>query len=115
MDAAIHFTEVQFLNHLILNAIRASILRDPIAAGYLFHLTPEEARKLAEMPQEQLQSLVASNSHEFLFAPRASFARALDLPPDLLPAILTVQQHGPATAEPARTERRKSQSLEMAE
>jgi len=111
MEPRSKFSEVQFLNLHFLLIIQASIKSDIVAATYIYRITVDQAKKLADAAPEAILLLVANLKSECLFSLRKNLAQLLDIPHGLLGAISSV--HNDDTTEPAnqRFERRARENF----
>lgn len=95
MANSIQFSDVQLLNLSFLMAIQASVRKDPIAACYKYGLSADQAPKVAELPPEKIQTLVANLAHACLFTPRHDFLQLLEAPAGLVGPLSTVRAPHP--------------------
>ena len=102
MSNTVPLSDVQLLNLSVLMTIQASIKRDPVAACCRFNLRDDQARRIEDLGQQQLQAIVANRGDESLFKLRDDFWPLLDAPPGLQVPLSTVRFAGtPSTvAEP---------------
>ncbi|MYM95934.1 hypothetical protein [Duganella vulcania] len=106
MDKLVHFSDVQYVNFNLLMAIHANVQRDPIAAAYQFHLSRQQADKLAVVSLGDLESLAANMRNECLFAPRANLEQLLEAPPGLTIVLSAVSSAPQDKAARTLVERR---------
>lgn len=110
MSNTVHLSDVQLLNLSVLMTMQASVKKDPVAAGFNFNLSADEAARIDGLRQEQLQAIVANRGHESLFKLRDDFWPLLDAPPGLQVPLSIVRFPGTLTtvAEPRSMPRRGS-------
>lgn len=91
MSDMVNLSDVQLLNLSVLMTIQASIKRDPVAACYKFNLAADQAHRIEDLRQEQLQAIVANRGPESLFNLRDDFWQLLTAPPGLHGVLSTVR------------------------
>lgn len=106
MANSVALSDVQLLNLSFLMALQASIRQDPIAACYKYRLSADQAPKVADLPPEKIQTLVANLGHECLFIPREDLLQLLEAPPGLVGPLSTVRMPPSALPPFAPVDRR---------
>jgi hypothetical protein len=94
------------MNLSFLMTIQAGIRQDPVAACYKYRLTAQQAPSIANLPPDQIHTIIANLGHESLFTPRQDLLQLLEAPPGLLIPLSAVRESHPHDHSSAPVERR---------